>query len=137
MLNYKLTQYSEGKSCREFVFFILCKGKNAGKPMHKPTANCFVCEAKNQEESELLYWICYALWKGKNCERELIGSVIPYIRIQTMDKLIQERLDQINPECPHFKKRMLLLRYLEQNMKKHLSMIEKLKQLEVTAAAGL
>ena len=137
MRNYKLTQYSEGNTYIGNYFFILCKGKNAGKPMYKPTANCFVCATKTKEESDLLYWICYALWKSKRCESELIGSVIPYIRIQTMDKLIQARLKQINPECPHFKKRMLLLRYLEQNMQKHLSMIEKLKQLEIAAAAGL
>lgn len=137
MIKYHLKQYREGKTITKAAFYILCKGKNAGKPLNEPSANCFVCEACNQEEKEMLYWICYALWKGKTCERDLIGSVIPYIRIQTMNKLIQVRLDQINPECPHFKKRMLLFRYLEQNMQKQLKMIEKLKQLEVDVAAGL
>lgn len=72
-------------------FFILNRGLNTGKPMSEPCPNCFVCICKSREDKESLYWLLFALWQSKEIKRQLIGSVILYIRKSDLEKIIQQK----------------------------------------------
>lgn len=94
-------------------FFILNKGNNSGKPLKEPCPNCFVITVKTEEEAENLYWIALSLWKSKLWHQYLVGSVIPFIRLNEFKTTFRNKVHVI---------------YKEHN--KHLENVEKLKELE-------
>lgn len=75
-------------------FFILNRGLNTGKPMNEPCPNCFVCICKNRADKENLYWLLFALWQSKEIKRQLIGSVILYIRKRDLEKIIKQKIQE-------------------------------------------
>ncbi|MBC7747417.1 MAG: hypothetical protein H7Z76_02345 [Methylotenera sp.] len=94
-------------------FFILNKGNNSGKPLKEPCPNCFVITVKTDEEAENLYWIALSLWKSKLWHQYLIGSVIPFIRLNDFKSTFRNKVISI---------------YKEHN--KHLENVEKLNKFE-------
>ena len=94
-------------------FFVLSKGNNSGKPLKEPYPNCFVLTVKTEEEAENLYWIALSLWKSKFWYQYLVGSVIPFIRLNEFKTAFRDKVLQIYKEH-----------------KKHAENIEKLKKLE-------
>jgi hypothetical protein len=83
--------------------FILNKGNNAGKPSLMPFVNSFVLTTSTEEEAQLYYFLCYALWKGRKFRQLLIGSVILFIRkddlykeISRYKKLLSKKSDFMN-----------------------------------------
>jgi hypothetical protein len=80
----KILTHSPAHERTPFEFYILNKGNNAGKPLAHPCPNCFTCLASSQEEKELYYWLCFGLWQGQAFRPYLIGSVIPFIRLNDL-----------------------------------------------------
>lgn len=76
-------------------FFILSKGNNAGKPMDLPCPNCFVLTARNLQEREYFYWLCYGLWVGGFFRPFLTGSVISFLRIAELIQVICEAQSKV------------------------------------------
>ncbi|WP_428831791.1 DUF6943 family protein [Flavobacterium yafengii] len=58
------------------------KGMNNGKSQKEPFTNSFVILFQNEEDQETVFWLAYSLWKSKFWHQSLIGSVIPFLRIQ-------------------------------------------------------
>src|SRR5438105_1869951 len=76
--------------------FVLSKGMNAGKPLEKPCPNCFVLFAKNEEEKNLYFWLCFGLWQANFFRPFITGSVIPFIRLEDLRQVITEALVKLN-----------------------------------------
>ncbi len=91
---FQLKTYRPGMKTESNSFFILNRGLNTGKPMNEPCPNCFVCICKNREDKESLYWLLFALWQSKEIKRELIGSVILYIRKWELERLIRQKAQE-------------------------------------------
>lgn len=108
--NFSLQSFNPAKKYAGFHFFILNKGDNSGKPLLEPCPNCYVLECKSEYEKESLYWICFALWQGHYFRRELIGSVITFIRIKEVFNLVHNAYlkTQSNPEL--FQKSLIVLK---------------------------
>jgi hypothetical protein len=81
MLNPKIKTHKLGVTYSQPHFFILNKGRNAGKPSPDWYSNSFVFLADNEDEKWHFYYLCQALWQGKYFHQILIGSVIEFIRI--------------------------------------------------------
>ena len=79
MLTIKIQSYRKNNQLPAYHFFVLCKGNNSGRPSRTPNANSFVVSAPTAEDIEHLYWLSYAIWKGRGFEPLLRGSVIPFI----------------------------------------------------------
>ena len=112
-------------------FWVLCKGLNSGKPLSMPCANSFVVEAETEELKESLYWISFALWRGRAFHPYLIGSVIPFIRIGDYKQLICEKLEVVmrNPaEFAETVKKLHLIELKEKQFKENLQLIQELKR---------
>lgn len=75
-------------------FFILNRGLNTGKPMNEPCQNCFVCSCESKEDKEKMYWLLFALWQSKVIRRQLIGSVIPFIRKRELEEIIKQQTQE-------------------------------------------
>ena len=100
MFNYQIKTYNPEIEVTEFHFYILNKGLNSGKPLLEPCPNCFVCTFKTEAEKEQLYWLVFGLWQGKIFHQNLLGSVIPYIRLKCLKDVIQFGITKYlsNPE---------------------------------------
>ena len=63
------------------TLYILNKGLNSGKPLNQPCPNCFVLVFPDSEQRTSYYWLAYSLWKNNFWHPYLVGSVIPFLRI--------------------------------------------------------
>lgn len=73
-------------------FYIQSKGLHAGRPLKQPIANCFaVCTNESN-----LFELVYALYVAKAFDFYIIGSVVPFIRIGEVERLIKEYLPKAN-----------------------------------------
>ena len=94
--------------------FILNKGMNSGKPQKDPFTNSFVMIFPNEEEAETVYWLAYSLWKSNFWHQFLIGSVIPFLRINDFKKDFDFKVKEMLQEHELHQKQIKALRLLEQ-----------------------
>lgn len=94
--------------------FILNKGLNSGKPLYEPCANCFVIVFSNSEDKESYYWLAYSLWRSKFWHPFLVGSVIPFLRIQDFKNEFNAKTKLMIEEHEEHLKNVQALRLLEQ-----------------------
>ena len=78
------------------VFFVLCKGNNAGKPSLTPWPNSFVVICANKEYVDFYFWLVYALFQAGKFKIQLRGSVIPFININDVRDLLWEVAPALN-----------------------------------------
>ncbi len=72
-----------------FVFYILAKGDNAGKPDLQPWPNSFVAIAPNQEMKEFYFWLTFGLHKANDPIKKLALQISDYtIQIVFLSLLI-------------------------------------------------
>lgn len=90
MKQFTLKTYTPSAHVDMNCFYILNKGMNSGKPSAKPFVNCFTFVTDGPDERDLFYWITFAAWQARKFEPWLVGSVIPFIRIQDVNKIICE-----------------------------------------------
>ena len=72
------------------VFYILCKGENAGKPALKPWANSFAVICSNQQYFDFYFWLLYGLHKSNRFKIYLRGSAIPFLNLDDVRVVIKE-----------------------------------------------
>jgi hypothetical protein len=129
MKTLKIKTHQMKNAYTEDHFFILSKGLNAGKPMEKPSPNCFVLFAKSEEEKNQLNWLCYGLWQGNFFRPFLTGSVIPFIRLDDLKTVINEALTKV--DFNEFEKSISIVQGLqkhEENISKQLELIRQAKK---------
>ena len=73
-------------------FYIQAKGLKAGRPLKEPKANSFAVTTNIDNA----YEIVFSLWKGKAFRCDIIGSVIPFIRISAVKKIVSRALSNID-----------------------------------------
>ena len=115
-------------------FFVLCKGMNSGKPLEGRCPNSFCIISDSEEEKEQLYWISFALWRFNAFYPYLMGSVIPYIRINDFTRLVNEKLMVVhsNPEgFSEVVKQLKLIELREKQFQENLKLIQELKRAYV------
>ena len=113
MINFQMKHHQNGTSYSKPHFFILNKGLNTGKPLSEPCPNCFVIQFGCNEDSENMESICKSLWRVKFWHRFLIGSVIPYIRINDFSKNLTLKSNAMMQDFEQHKKNIAALKLLE------------------------
>lgn len=91
---YRLLSYPN-KSILIPSFFIQTKGEHSGRPLKKPIPNC--CAVYSEIPN--LYEIVFLLFKGKEFHPHVIGSVIPFIRLDDLQKVIDKGLNVHHPKA--------------------------------------
>ncbi|MEO8173118.1 MAG: hypothetical protein ABI581_08550 [Sediminibacterium sp.] len=84
-----------GSEQLEHAVFILSKGRNTGRPSFIPNPNCFVLTCEDPSDRENYYWLIYALWAGGRFHEFLCGSVIEFIHIRDLKKLISLSVSEV------------------------------------------
>lgn len=103
-------------------FYIQSKGLHAGRPLKKPIANCFVVYS----DDEHLFSRVYALYVGKFFAYYIGGSVVPFIRIDDVRKLI----DQAQREKKDFSKELQVIQQIDQMLGSLHDQIKKYRELQ-------
>jgi len=97
----QIRTYNPKKPCHseysELQFYVLSKGNNAGRPSAAACPNCFTVIAESPETKETLYWLTYAMWRGRAFEPYLRGSVIPFISIRDYRRQLTAAVKKIDP----------------------------------------
>ena len=85
-----------------FVFYILSKGENAGKPSLQPWVNSFAVICPNHQYLNFYYWLVYGLFKAGKFKTRHRGSVIPLIYADDARDLIRELAPTVFPHWSKF-----------------------------------
>lgn len=99
----------KGKLVQQPHFFILNKGMNTGSPNFKPYANCFVLLADTDKERNDYYWLTFALWQTRKFVPYLIGSAVPFIRINDFKTIIAESAVKVKRNEKEYQKNLSVL----------------------------
>jgi hypothetical protein len=92
-MNYRVLSYPN-KSNLTPSFYIQIKGNHSGRPLRKPIINCVAVYT----DIPYLFELVYLLFKGRMFEPFIIGSVVPFIRIDEIKQVIDEGLIFYKPE---------------------------------------
>jgi hypothetical protein len=108
-------------------FYIQCKGLHSGRPLNHYIPNSFAVYTDDPNAFSKVF----ILWKARIYEPDIIGSVVPFIRITDMRRIHKEHLPSFEDKCP---KLIATVQLLEDALKIKMQEIEKLKDLQLAFA---
>jgi hypothetical protein len=114
MPNFIIKTHQKNTVYKGNQIFILNKGLNSGKPQKEPFTNSFVIMFPDEKDAETVYWLAYSLWKSNFWHQFLIGSVIPFLRINDFKKDFDSKVNQMLQEQELHQNKIQALRLLEQ-----------------------
>lgn len=113
MPNFIVKTHQKDKVYVQPHLFILNKGLNSGKPQKEPFTNSFVVIFQNEDDTENVFWITYSLWKSKFWHRNLVGSVIPFLRKDDFVKEFSAKVKELLSDFEEHRKNVAALKLLE------------------------
>jgi hypothetical protein len=114
MPNFIIKTHQKDTTYKGNKIFILNKGMNSGKPQKEPFTNSFVIMFPDEKDAETVYWLAYSLWKSNFWHQFLIGSVIPFLRINDFRKDFDSKVNEMMQEHELHQRQVQALRLLEQ-----------------------
>ena len=84
------------------------------KPQKEPFTNSFVILFQDEHDAETIYWLACSLWTTRFWHQSLVGSVIPFLRIDDFKKDFSSKVNEMLQEHELHKKQIQALRLLEQ-----------------------
>ncbi len=127
----KVHSFNPKNQTKDFDLFILCKGLNSGKPLEKSCPNCFVISCKNSDELDFYKTLCFGLWKARHFQQFLVGSVIPFLRIDDFRATIKAQAEEVSKDKYAFVKdvhKVKLIERKEKQMKEYLLLLADVKR---------
>ena len=132
MPNFIIKTHQKDTVYKGNQIFILNKGMNSGKPQKEPFTNSFVIMFPDEKDSETVYWLAYSLWKSKFWHQFLIGSVIPFLRINDFKKDFDYKVNEMLQEYELHQKQIHSLSLLEQKedqLQKNIRLINEMRRV--------
>jgi hypothetical protein len=132
MPNFIIKTHQKDTIYKGNQIFILNKGMNSGKPQKEPFTNSFVIMFPNEKDAETVYWLAYSLWKSNFWHQFLIGSVIPFLRINDFKKDFDYKVNEMLQEHELHQKQILALKLLEQKedqLQKNIRLINEMRRV--------
>ncbi len=130
-MNFIIKTHTKDTQYNKPCLFLLNKGLNSGKPQKEPFTNSFVIIFENQDDVDNVFFISYSLWKTKFWHQFLIGSVIPFLRLQEFKKEFNQKVNALMQEHEKQKKSVAALKLLEEKENqflKNLNLISDLRK---------
>lgn len=113
MTNFIIKSHRKDLQYSKPHLFILNKGLNSGKPQKEQFTNSFVVIFENEQDCESIFWITYSLWQSKFWHQNLVGSVIPFLRISDFTKEFSRKADEMLQDFEQHQKDIQALKLLE------------------------
>ena len=117
MQNFIIKTHQKGTFYSKPHLFLLNKGMNSGKPQQEPFTNSFVVIFDLEQDCENLYFVAYSLWKTNFWHQYLVGSVIPFLRLNDFKKEFFIKSKIMMEEHEAHIKHVAALKLLEQKEK--------------------
>ena len=117
MQNFIIKTHQKGTIYSKPHLFLLNKGMNSGKPQKEPFTNSFVVIFDLEQDCENLYFVAYSLWQTKFWHQFLVGSVIPFLRLNDFKKEFFLKSKMMMEEHEQHVKHIAALKLLEQKEK--------------------
>ena len=117
MRNFIIKTHRVGTIYSKPHLFLLNKGMNSGKPQKEPFTNSFVVIFDLEQDCENLYFVAYSLWQTKFWHQHLVGSVIPFLRLNDCKKEFFVKSKVMMQEHEEHVKHIAALKILEQKEK--------------------
>ena len=117
MKNYIIRTHKKNIGYSRPHFFILNKGLNSGKPSKEHFTNSYVLTFETEQDCDNYYWIAYSLWQSKFWHRNLVGSVIPFLRICDFTREFSTKADEALSDFVQHQKDVQALQLLESKEK--------------------
>ncbi|WP_445713844.1 DUF6943 family protein [Flavobacterium sp.] len=117
MQNFIIKTHRVGTIYSKPHLFLLNKGMNSGKPQKEPFTNSFVVIFDLEQDCENLYFVAYSLWQTKFWHQHLVGSVIPFLRLNDCKKEFFVKSKVMMQEHEEHVKHIAALKILEQKEK--------------------
>lgn len=128
---FSLTTYDPLKhTLQPDMFFIQSKGNHAGRPMREPKRNSWIVRTSYPYAFE----ICMALWVSKRYEHHIIGSVIPFLRVEDFKAIA---LPYIKNLCEPIEQDLKALQNIEQLLHITLNKLRLMQELKISTACHL
>jgi hypothetical protein len=130
-MNFIIKTHTKDTQYNKPCLFLLNKGLNSRKPQKEPFTNSFVIIFENQDDVDNVFFISYSLWKTKFWHQFLIGSVIPFLRLQEFKKEFNQKVNALMQEHEKHKKSVAALKLLEEKENqflKNLNLISDLRK---------
>ncbi len=105
---------------------------NSGKPQKEPFTNSFVIIFQNETDCESIYYVAYSLWKTNFWHPHLVGSVIPFLRLQNFSKEFYLKASLMMQEHEEHQKNVEAIKLLEKKEKQfyeNINLINDLKRV--------
>ncbi|MFV8333927.1 DUF6943 family protein [Flavobacterium sp. GSP14] len=102
------------------------------KSQKEPFTNSFVILFQDEQDAETVYWLAYSLWKARFWHQALVGSVIPFLRIDDFKNDFSSKVNEMLEEHELHKKQIQALRLLEQKedqFQKNIVLINEMKRV--------
>ncbi|VDH05883.1 DUF6943 family protein [Bergeyella zoohelcum] len=113
----------------EMIFYIQSHGYNAGKPLRNPISNCWEYRTQRPQDFEILTIV----FQSKILKTFIIGSVIPFLRLDDYRKVIAPILEkgilqsgELNAKYLQIRKIEDLEKLLQQKQKLYTEMKQKI-----------
>ena len=113
MPNFIIKTHQKNAIYNQPHLFILNKGLNSGKPQREPFTNSFVVIFQYEKDCENIYYVAYSLWKSKYWNQNLVGSVIPFLRISDFKDQFNAKAKLMMEEYDEHVKHIATLKLLE------------------------
>ena len=117
MQNFIIKTHQKGTIYSKPHLFLLNKGLNSGKPQKEPFTNSFVVIFDLEQDCENLYFVAYSLWQTKFWHQHLVGSVIPFLRLNDLKSAFFTKSKIMMEEHEQHVKHIAALKLLEQKEK--------------------
>lgn len=105
--------YHSNQMLQPFVFYMLCKGENAGKPALKPWTNSFAVICSNQQYFYFYFWLVYGLFKSNKFKIRLRGTAVPFLNLDDIREVIRELAPVVFPDWAKFQELIITMDKLE------------------------
>lgn len=126
--NYQIKSHQINRTYNQPHFFVQNKGLRSGRALNNPIPNCFVVTTETEELRESLYYLCLSLQIGKYFNYYLVGSVIPFIRIDDTRKVLNTALQNYKKDQWQIKvEKLKKITTYEDNLKQQIKTIGQLK----------
>jgi hypothetical protein len=126
---YRISTHPASNGGDGCPFYVLSRGRHAGRPSKTPFANSFEVRAGTAQEAERLYWIAFALWNSRRLQRFLKGSVIEFITIGDYRRLFAEAERAAPANAKALAEGMKGAQAMIENAQQKIRMCEQLKRL--------
>ena len=125
MLPFEMRTYNGSQEPAANRIFILMKGNNAGKPSRKPFRNSLALTFTDEQAADRGYNAILSLYYAQTFRRELIGSVIPFIRVSEIKMIFKVYVHLFELETIHHRQLSAALEARD-HMKKQTATLQKL-----------